>query len=93
MQDTGHSMTSKQAKYVPKEWDHLIMYSHSKAYRSGQRGLPVDHMIELGYRVVNFEILRDHGITLFEVKNRVYGPPECIEELPPFWEFSFKQIL
>jgi hypothetical protein len=86
-------MTNNQAKYVPKEWDHLIMYSHFKAYKAGQKGFPIDHMNELGYNVVNFEILRDYGVTLFEVTSRIEDPPECIEELPPFWEFEFKQPL
>ena len=72
------------------KWNRLIKYDHKKAYAAGQRGTPLDEVKELGYDILNYEIPKNLGCTLFEVRNKVKNHPSYIEELYPFWDFKKK---
>lgn len=68
--------------------NHLLRYDLKQAYQSGVKGSIIKDIDNLGYWVVQLEILREINCALIEVENMIKDKPKYIIELEPCWVFT-----
>ena len=70
----------------------ILRYDLAKAYKEGVSGSAIEDMINLGYKVTNYEYIPFGNCAIIEVV-RVLDLTNYLLPLYPCWEFEYKHPL